>query len=67
LALPGSLHLKLFTYPVFEGDAGNALLDKEAITISRNLAMKLFRTTDNLVGKSITRNGRILALKAVCY
>lgn len=47
-------YLKLFTYPLIEGDPTKALNDKNSIIISRSLALKLFHTADNLVGKTIS-------------
>lgn len=44
---------KLFSYELIEGSEDQVLNDKNAIVISENLAMKLFHTTENLIGKAI--------------
>ena len=49
----GKDFFKSFSYRVLEGDARTLLNDKHAIVISDELAVKLFGTIENCVGKSI--------------
>ncbi len=42
-----------FTYRLIQGDKRQVLQDKNAMVISRELAMKLFHTTENVVGKTV--------------
>ncbi len=44
---------QIFSYPLIAGDAGQVLKNKNAVVISEKLAMKLFKTTENVVGKTI--------------
>jgi putative ABC transport system permease protein len=44
---------KLFTYQFIEGNKNTVLLDKNAISISEDLAIKLYKTTKNTVGKTV--------------
>ncbi|MFC4874580.1 ABC transporter permease [Negadavirga shengliensis] len=43
----------MFSYDLIHGDKDKVLTDKSAAVISEDLAMKLFNTTDNIVGKVI--------------
>ncbi len=45
-------YFDLFSYPLIQGEEGS-LADKASIMISAPLAMKLFHTLDNLIGKTI--------------
>ncbi len=45
-------YFDLFSYPLIQGEEGS-LADKASIMISASLAMKLFHTLDNLIGKTI--------------
>jgi predicted permease len=44
---------KAFSYPLVQGDKSQVLEDKNAMVISRELAMNLFNTTENVVGKTV--------------
>lgn len=44
---------RIFSYPLIEGNASQALTDKANIVISESLAKKLFSTSHNAVGKQI--------------
>lgn len=46
-------YFDLFSYPLIEGGEEGSLTDKAAIMISAPLALKLFNTLDNLIGKTI--------------
>lgn len=46
-------YFDLFSYPLMEGGEEGSLADKASIMISAPLAMKLFHTVDNLMGKTI--------------
>jgi putative ABC transport system permease protein len=44
----------IFSYPLVQGNKTDALADKKSIVISVDLAKKLFNTTDNVVGRTIS-------------
>lgn len=44
---------ELFKYELLEGDPTTVLMDRSSIVISDQLAIKLFNTTENIVGKVI--------------
>jgi predicted permease len=44
---------KLFSYELIQGDRNKALSDKKAIVITEDLALRLFGTMKNVVGKTI--------------
>jgi ABC-type antimicrobial peptide transport system permease subunit len=46
-------YVKIFTCHFLQGDGNTALSDKHSIAISDELAIKLFHTTQNVIGKSI--------------
>ena len=46
-------YFEVFTYPLLHGDKNQALSDKYAAVISEELAIKLFSTTENAIGKTI--------------
>ncbi|MHA4842774.1 ABC transporter permease [Flavitalea antarctica] len=50
----GKDFFKIFSYTFIDGEGTAGLADKTSILISRELAMKLFGTTDNVPGKTIT-------------
>jgi predicted permease len=52
----GKDYFKMFDCNFLEGDKNTALTDKHAVAISDELAMKLFHTTHNIVGKTIEWN-----------
>ncbi len=47
---------KIFSYRLLFGDSANVIVDKNSIAISDQLAMSLFNSTENCVGKSIRLN-----------
>ncbi|MDN5214117.1 ABC transporter permease [Fulvivirgaceae bacterium BMA12] len=47
----GEDYFNIFSYPLIQGDANQVLTDKNAIVISKALAIKLFKSTENVVGK----------------
>lgn len=49
----GKDYFNIFSYPLLQGSSMRVLADKHAIVISEKLALKLFHTTDNLIGKTI--------------
>jgi putative ABC transport system permease protein len=49
----GKDFFNIFSYGVTEGDPNQMLNDKSSIVISRDLAIGLFGTTENVIGKSI--------------
>lgn len=44
---------KMFSYKLMQGGADKVLSDKRGIVISEELALKLFNTTENVIGKSV--------------
>ena len=46
-------YFKIFSCPLVVGDKTEVLNDKNSVLISENLALKLFGSTDNVVGKTI--------------
>jgi putative ABC transport system permease protein len=49
-------YFNIFLCPFIEGDRNKLLSDKNAVAISDELAMKMFHTTKNIIGKSIEWN-----------
>jgi putative ABC transport system permease protein len=43
----------VFTYKLLEGDKDRVLADKSGVAISEDLALKIFNTTEDVVGKTI--------------
>lgn len=43
----------IFSYDLIEGDANHTLTDKNSIVISEEVAMNLFNSTTNVIGKTI--------------
>jgi ABC-type antimicrobial peptide transport system permease subunit len=43
----------VFSFQLIEGDKQQALVEKHSVVLSDQLAMKLFNTTDNVIGKTI--------------
>lgn len=48
----------IFSYSIIEGSKKNAFKDKNGVLLSENLALKLFNTTKNLIGKRIDWSGQ---------
>jgi putative ABC transport system permease protein len=49
----GKDFFKMFSFSLLQGDANQVLLDKSSLVISDELALKLFNTTDNVVGRTV--------------
>ncbi len=49
----GKDYFNIFSYELLQGDKNNVLADKNSIVISEGLALKLFNTTENVLGKTI--------------
>ncbi len=43
----------IFSYPLLQGDESQVLADKNAVVISEDLALRLFGTTEDVVGKTL--------------
>ncbi|HWK07797.1 MAG TPA: ABC transporter permease [Puia sp.] len=43
----------VFSYPLLQGNRDGVLADKKSIVLSRELALKLFHTTENVIGKTV--------------
>lgn len=52
-AFAGEAFFKAFSFPIIYGDAGSALASKYNMAISSDLAMRLFGTTANCLGKPV--------------
>lgn len=60
-----SSFLQTLTFPLKHGDAATALLKKDQIVVSEEIALKLFGTTD-VIGQMITlENGKVYAVSGV--
>lgn len=46
-------YFNVFSYNLIEGDKNQVIADPNAIVISEDLALKLFGTTENVVGRSV--------------
>jgi len=53
-------YFDVFSYKLIDGDKNLVLADKQGVVISRNLAMKLFKSTENILGKPIQWNHRMV-------
>lgn len=60
----GKDFFNLFSYHIIEGDKNQALSAKNSVVISSQLAMKLYGTTQNVVGKSF--NYQLLQFNNQC-
>lgn len=49
----GKDFFNIFSFPLLEGTKDNVLADKNGIVLSDELAMKLFHTTENVVGRTM--------------
>jgi ABC-type antimicrobial peptide transport system permease subunit len=49
----GKDYFNIFSYGLMEGDADQVLSDKNAIVLSEELAMRLFNTTEGIIGKAV--------------
>ncbi len=49
----GADYFKIFSYELLQGDKNQVLKDKNAVVISDNLAIKLFGSTTDIVGKTV--------------
>ena len=49
----GQDYFNVFSYGLLQGNRNSVLTDKHAIVLSKGLAMKLFNTTDNIIGKTL--------------
>jgi putative ABC transport system permease protein len=46
-------YFNVFSWHLLQGDAAHVLTAKNSIVVSKDLAMRLFHTTDNIIGKTI--------------
>jgi len=49
----GNDYFNIFSYPLIQGNSTNILSDKNSIVVSEQLAITLFKSTENAVGKAI--------------
>lgn len=52
----GKDYFNIFSYGLIQGDAGQVLADKNSIVISDELAVRLFGTANDVVGKTVELN-----------
>ncbi|ACU59952.1 ABC transporter permease [Chitinophaga pinensis] len=50
----GKDYFNIFSYPLVQGNKATVLADRDGMVISEALAMKLFHTTENVIGKTIS-------------
>jgi ABC-type antimicrobial peptide transport system permease subunit len=51
---------RMFSFPVLHGNESTILTEKYGVAISEDVAMKVFNTTDNVVGKTLDWQGERL-------
>lgn len=56
----GKDFFNIFSYNLLQGDKSKVLSDKNSVILSIELAQKLFRTTENIIGKTIKWNQKKL-------
>ncbi len=49
----GRDYFKVFPFPLADGDPDKVLVASDAILLSESMAMKMFKTTENLIGKPV--------------
>lgn len=49
----GEEYFNIFSYEIVQGDRRKLLADKNSIVISEELALRLFNTTENVLGRSV--------------
>jgi len=49
----GKDYLKIFSFPLSQGDKNQVLADRNSLVISEEMTLKLFGTTENIIGKSL--------------
>lgn len=49
----GKDYFNVFSYRLMQGDKNLVLTDKKGVVISEQLAIKLFNTTENIIGKTV--------------
>jgi hypothetical protein len=47
-------YFNIFSFPLLDGNRNNVLANNNSIVLSDDLAMRLFGTTNNLIGKGCT-------------
>jgi putative ABC transport system permease protein len=54
----GKDFFKIFSFPLIEGDGARALEDPNSLIVTRDMAIRLFGSTDNAVGKTVKVNNK---------
>ncbi|MDH4058550.1 MAG: ABC transporter permease, partial [Cyclobacteriaceae bacterium] len=49
----GADFFNIFSFPLIQGNANQVLADKNSIVLSESLALRIFNTTEGIIGKSI--------------
>jgi ABC-type antimicrobial peptide transport system permease subunit len=52
----GKDYFNVFSFELAQGDRNKVLADKSALAISESMAVRLFGTTDHVLGKTVTMN-----------
>ncbi len=52
----GKDYFQIFSYKLIEGDKNQVLADKNSIVLSEKLTKKLFKTNENVIGKTVEWN-----------
>lgn len=47
-------YFNIFSFPLIDGNSNNVLTNNNSIVLSDELAMKLFKTTNNIIGKAVS-------------
>ncbi|HEY5745035.1 MAG TPA: ABC transporter permease [Chryseolinea sp.] len=50
----GKDYFKIFSFPLLQGDPSKMLTDKKSIVLSDEMAVRLFGTAENVLGKTVT-------------
>ena len=50
----GNNYFNVFSFTLLQGDKDQVLSDKYAVLLSEEMALKLFKTTQNVIGKTVT-------------
>ena len=58
----GKDYFNIFSYRLLQGDRNSFFQDKNSILLSDEMAVRLFKTTENIVGKSVEWNRNLLNL-----
>ncbi len=49
----GKDYFKMFSFPLTQGNKNQVLADRNSLVVSEDMAQRLFRTTQNIIGKTV--------------